>query len=308
MLFDGILETTTTTGTGDLTTSAVTGRPRFTDFFTANATEALADPFFYAITTQDSPPQLLEMGIGYCSAAGTLKRMQIIATYSGGAFAHFGTAATLPAGTKNVICSAEAASLLPAAPDIAALPSGGGNRRAVGPSHIWAAASSGATTKDRLYYTPIYLDVARRVLSLRAYMGGTAGAGGTRGCRLALYSALRTGGPGRKLIESGDLVASSFAEISYVFSAQRLPPGWYYGAFCHDYATTSPTMYLSSGTIGQGCGQSPLGWNTGNGPLHNHGAYETLTSGWTSLPAQASAAASLTALSSSTPMILLGVE
>ena len=86
MLANAIIETTTTTGVGDLTTSAVTGRPRFTDKFTANATEASASHFYYAILTNDATPQFIESGIGYMSVAGTLKRAVVLSTYASGVY------------------------------------------------------------------------------------------------------------------------------------------------------------------------------------------------------------------------------
>jgi hypothetical protein len=309
MLFDGILETTTTTGTGDLTTSAVTGRPRFTDFFAANASESSADPFYYAVITQDSPPQFLEIGIGYCSAAGTLKRQQIIATYASGTLAHFGSAATLPAGTKNVICTAEAASLAPAISDIAAFSGDANALRALGPENISGSIAYGLSTKDRLIYVPIRLSSARMVVSITAKIANTAGSSGTHGVRMGLYASLRTGGPGRKILESGDLPAPSQTTLTYSFSAVRLPPGWYYGAIIHDF-TSAPTLYCSS--TQPATGNSPLGWNIGAAPQQVTFCYEALTPGWSAMPAAASAAGALTdavpsGINCGCPYILLGV-
>lgn len=297
MLFSGILETTTTTGTGDLTTSAVTGRPRFTDVFTANATEANADPFYYSILTADSPPQLLEWGIGYCSAAGTLKRAQVIGTYAGGTLTNYGAAASLPAGTKNVICAGDAASWASGVVDVLTK-SSGGPVRAIGPQHTTVAAASMSLTKDRLYYQPIRLDCPRRVTGIQIQCGSTALNGGTRLSRAAVYACQRGGLPGRKIVESGDTALNaSFGAVTLTLPATRLPAGNYWLGFASDY--TAASAYTNHATT---CfGNSVAGYTSSNAVCA--GVYEALSAGWSSLPAQAAGEGSLTLVGASAGIV-----
>lgn len=312
MLFNGILETTTTTGTGNLTTSAVTGRPRFTDVFTANATEASADLFYYSITTQDNPPQLLESGIGYMSATGTLVRAVPILTYSAGAFAHYpATAADLAAGTKNIACSGEAASWDAGLHAVASI--GGSQKRCIGPTHLQGSTNSTSNSvKDRLVYVPVKVNTPRKINSIMMSSGGTAGASGTRGLHVGLYSCLKDGKPGRKLYESGDLSVAINSVITYTLASPvRLPPGWYYAAFVHDFAT-APSFYSSSAGTGiGGCAESPLGWETNAGIARTPACYEALTAGWSSMPAAAAGTLTPVYATSGTgqvPYVVLGVD
>lgn len=291
MLGNGIIETTTGATTGDLTLTGVTNRPRFSDFFTANATEASADEFYYSILTQDTIPVLVEQGIGWLSATGTLKRATILATYSAGVPTHGGTAFSLTSGsTYNVICTPEAASLVLGPHALASL-TGGGTVRAIGPPHIGPTSSSAAAVKDRLYYVPILVDTPVFIKSIRVNCGGVSGATGTRGFRVGLYSCLRTGLPGRKLYESGDLVATAYAARTYDLNGStgvRLMPGWYYVALVHDYSVTAPTFYGASAVASNHYNNTPLGKSTTTGIEAAVGCYEALSASWSSLPSTAS--------------------
>lgn len=293
MIGNGILETTTGATTGDLTLTGVTNRPRFSDFFTANATEAQADIFCYSILTQDTIPILVEQGIGWLSATGTLKRATVLVTYSGGVPTFMGSAAALSSGTTyNVICSPEA--YLAGGAGIHGFSNASGARRGIGMEHQSGVGSSGSNVKDRLVYVPIRVATPLLATSINFQNGATAGAGGTRGWRIGLYSCLRNGNPGRKLEESGNITSTSYGSISYTFaSARRLLPGWYYMAVVHDYATTVPTIYAHGNGTNNGISDTPAG---NADPVNRQmGLYEALTAGWTGLPSVASS--SLTAIS-----------
>lgn len=90
MFSDRVKETTTTTGSGNITLAgAVSGFVSFNDAFGV-------DPlFYYAIvgTTE------WEVGTGFLSASTTLVRDRIHASSNGGA------AVSFSAGTKNVFCT-----------------------------------------------------------------------------------------------------------------------------------------------------------------------------------------------------------
>ena len=291
MLGNGILETTTGATTGDLTLTGVTNRPRFSDVFAANATEASADVFYYSILTQDTIPILVEQGIGWLSATGTLKRGSILATYSSGVPTYGGSAFSLTSGsTYNVICTPEAAAVLSGVHALASL-TGGGTVRSIGPAHIGPTNSSAAAVKDRLYYVPIRVDTPVLVKSIRVNCGGAGGAGGTRGFRVGLYSCLRTGLPGRKLYESGDLVATAYAARTYDLNGStgvRLMPGWYFVALVHDYGTTAPTFYGASAVASNHYNNTPLGKSTTTGIEAAIACYEALSASWSRLPSTAS--------------------
>lgn len=232
MLGNGIIETTTTTGTGDLTTSAVTGRPRFTDKFTANATEASASHFYYAILTNDATPQFIESGIGYMSATGTLKRAVVLSTYASSVYTDVAASAvSLPAGTKNVICTGECG-----AGGGLAMP-GMDNSvsafRYAYSSHI-AGTGNGSTltmTANRLYLQPFLHASARAIdgLFFRA-------SSGSANVRMALFECNQNGLPGRKLMGSTADLAISASGISVITTGGpvRVAPGWLYLAIVAD--------------------------------------------------------------------------
>jgi len=237
MLGNGILETTTTTGTGDLTTSAVTGRPRFTDKFTANATEASAGHFYYAILTQDNPPQLLETGIGWMSATGTLKRQVVLSTYASSTLTDTGsiTAATLPSGTKNVICTAEAGSAAGIA--LPGIDNSLSASRIVYSDHIIGQqyGTGLVVTANRLYLQPFLYNGSRPVDGIFFRNSATSG-----NVRVALFECNRDGTPGRKIMGStGDQAVT--AGVAYTVTTGgpvRIPPGWYYLAYVADAGVT----------------------------------------------------------------------
>lgn len=225
MLSNGILETTTTTGTGDLTTSAVTGRPRFTDKFTANATEASATHFYYAILTQDNPPQFIESGIGWMSATGTLKRGIILSTYASSTYSDTtATAATLAAGTKNVICTGEVGSA--AGLTIPGIDNSNSYLRYAYSAHIGFQqyGATLVTTANRLYQQPFLHLSTRPIDALWVRHSATAG-----NFRIGLFEYLPTGLPGRRLMGSTADKAGSAGTIVVDTTGGpiRPAPGWY---------------------------------------------------------------------------------
>lgn len=281
MLGNGIIETTTTTGTGDLTTSAVTGRPRFTDKFTANATEASAGHFYYAILTQDNPPQFIESGIGYMSATGTLKRAVVLSTYASSTYTDVSASAvSLAAGTKNVICTGEAGAAgglaLPAMDNsVSAL-------RYITSAHIPVTAWSStlAMTANRLYMQPFLFNAARAVDGLY-FRQSSAGAANYR---LGLWECNRDGTPGRKIMGSTADLATTTSGVNVVTTGGpvRLAPGWYYMGIVSDGTPT-----INTGSVANLL-PNPLGHD---GVQYAY-SYGYLANGSTTLPDPASAVTS----------------
>jgi len=226
MLSNAIVEETTTTGTGDLTTSAITGRPRFTDKFTANATEASASHFYYAILTQDSPPQFLESGIGWMSATGTLKRQVVLSTYASSTYTDVSaTAATLPSGTKNVICTGECGSA-----GGLAMPGMDNSLSALRYAYsahtpTQQAGNSLVLTANRLYLQP-FLHLQTRAIDGLFFRDSSTSAN----VRMALFECNRDGTPGRKVMGSTADTAASAGTVYVITTGGpvRLAPGWYY--------------------------------------------------------------------------------
>lgn len=271
MLGNGILETTTTTGTGDLTTSAVTGRPRFTDKFTANATEASAGHFYYAILTNDSTPQFIESGIGYMSATGTLKRAVILSTYASSTYNDTtATAATLAAGTKNVICTGEAGALVGAMPGMTNANSA---LRYAYSAHAFSTGGSGAlaVTANLLYLQPFLHTSARPIdaLFIRCSSGAAVGA------QIGLYECNRDGTAGRKIMGSTSDTAMSGGNVYAITTGGpvRLAPGWYYMGFVGGSLSVN-----IQGTTN--LGPNPMGHDG----VQYHVAYSTYANGSTTLP------------------------
>jgi len=97
---DRVLETATTTGTGDFTLAgAVTG------YRTMNAAQGTNDFFDYSIVAVDGsgiPTGDWEVGQGYLSASTTLVRSRVFASTNAGALVNFS------AGTKRVFITMSA--------------------------------------------------------------------------------------------------------------------------------------------------------------------------------------------------------
>lgn len=95
---DRVLETATTTGTGNFTLAgAVTG------YRTFSSAVALDTPVYYTI--EDVGGSGWEVGIGQLSGATTLVRSQVLESSNAGALVSFG------AGTKNVFVTIAARSV-----------------------------------------------------------------------------------------------------------------------------------------------------------------------------------------------------
>lgn len=92
MFADRVKETTTTTGTGDITLAgAVTGFLSFTTVFATNT------PLGYCVALPASAEW--EVGIGYLSGGTTLVRDRVVASSNSNAAVNFSS------GTKDVFCT-----------------------------------------------------------------------------------------------------------------------------------------------------------------------------------------------------------
>lgn len=285
MLGNWIRETTTTTGTGNLTVSSVSGYPTFDNVFGTGV-------YFYYSILDDSSGAPFEVGIGHLSASTTLVRDLPIATYDSATYDDTApSAVSLASGTKRVICTGVAENYAPSIQTIASVVAGANDRRGFLSSYMDGAAVA-TLTKDRLYYSAIDVAVWVSVASLRARTN-IAGSGATVGFRIGLYNTLPNGSPGDLIAQSGNIATGTNTELTFTPGTPlRLKPGRYWTAIANDL-TTQGSVY--SGASSTQIGPGALGFSQAGGyGFRNVGLYETLSASWTALPS--SAASSMTTL------------
>jgi len=94
---DRVLETTTTTGTGNVTLAGAS-----TGFRTINAAIGVGPRLYYTIDTETGAE--FEVGVGYLSGSTTLVRESVLSSSNADALVNFS------AGTKRVFCTLPEAS------------------------------------------------------------------------------------------------------------------------------------------------------------------------------------------------------
>lgn len=290
MLGNWIRMTTTTTGTGDLTLSSVSGYPTFNDQFSTTS-------YFMYTILNDSDGTPIESGIGHLSASTTMVRDRILATYSSGTYDDSNPSAiSLASGTKRVICSLEqgACTATPISVNSSA------TARAIWPQNIVIphTGTSAAVTANRCYYFPIVINTPCEISTIKFRMSsGASGAG-----RVGLYSATVNGKPGSLLYESASIDTSVTGVISSSITRHRPKPGLMFIAFASNSACTPNATNVSNNM------QSPfLGTDSTFVQASVIALYETLAGGWSNLPSTANS--TLTEISTGTalPILCLGV-
>jgi hypothetical protein len=220
MLANWARDTTTTTGTGNLTLSAVTGYPRL------SAALLVGVGFHYSIV-DDSTGAPIEAGRGYLQDANTLVRERILATVVSGTFDQTAPAAvSLAAGTKRVIVSALAQSIRPPLPTIGA--SAGNKRLSNGAASVNLNGGfyGHLDTSGRLNIHPWYHDYGGECDAFEVQVT-TAQAGAI--LRIGLYAPKANGDPGPLVAEGAsiDLSTTGF-KVGAFASSLVIPAGWYY--------------------------------------------------------------------------------
>jgi hypothetical protein len=248
MLAFGIKETTTTTGTGNLTLAGVTGFPRCNDAFPYTGGRR----FEYAIL-DDTTGAPLENGIGYLTTnANTLVREKVLATFVSSTYDDIApVAVTLAAGTKRVICTQGMGTAHIGAPNIDSASTAQQPRRvALDPyMDVTSATSSGFTlAADDLYLMPIYVAAAIECSGIVVRVGTGVSA---KSVRLGLYDLGSAGFPTRLLGETGALAAAtSGVDVSGSFASNvRLSPGWYCIGMVSDGAIAVGTVTCNSASF-----------------------------------------------------------
>lgn len=250
MLGNFIRQTTTTTGTGDLTLSSVSGFATFNDLFSTT------QRFRYAILN-DSDGSPIEIGFGHLSASTTLVRDYVIASLVSGTYTREGGASgqvTLASGTKRVICVADDSAVVLNPMRAFARQHGTANSRVITPSN-YLTQSSGALSitalNGRLYVWPIFIWERGPIDALTIRMSNTGA-----NLDMAIYRTDESGLPGA-LVAGATSVASASGAVFGSFTAVKLTPGWYYAAVGGDSGASGLSCY--SGTLnGDSMGRSDV--------------------------------------------------
>lgn len=290
MLANGIKQTTTTTGTGNLTLSPVSGFPTFADAFAVN------QPFSYGLI--DSSGQPIEFGIGYLSNSSTLVRARVTATYSGGTYTQVSASVVSLSGTTTAICTPHAATVeaMPANVDNV---SGSIGRYLTSAGRTSAFVTTAPSTINRLYYTPFVLRTGVVVSSLAI---NVATAQASCIAKAGIYACSADGYPGTLLVSAGNFDCSTTGFKALSTSASVfLPAGVYFTASVAQVAASNPNFTTYNNAVGNITGGSPFGFGA-SGTVINDSRYETLAGG-ASLP---SAASSGTTNITTSPVVFVG--
>lgn len=228
---DIVLVETTSTGTGNLTTTAVTGYQDFNDVWGTGA----AAEFFYHIRHKSAAEW--EYGQGHLSAATTFVRDRVIRSSNSDAAVDFS------AGTKVIVNDWSAqhanASFGITGPTLIA-------------NHYHSRGDQVLTlpvalVADFLYTVPLFCSEPDSFTILAAHV--TTAVGGTN-IRMGLWEALSTGLPGALVAESASLSSASTGKKETVGLTINLLPGTYWmgvvsdGAPTVDWALTGLNFYI----------------------------------------------------------------
>lgn len=295
MLGNGIKQTTTTTGTGNLTLAAVTGYPKLADVV------PLTFPVSYGLI--DSSGLLIEEGIGHLADATTFVRATVTATYGGGVYSGGPVSTSTPtaanlAGTTTLIVTPNAATIESMLPTIDKISSG--VSRFVASSGRTMTTTTVTPSTLRVYYMPFLLKTAAEVISLMASVN-TAGSAGTV-ARLGIYACTEGGYMGPLLVSTGDLdVSTTGQKVGTLSSPISLPAGWYFVAFVASGAVTVTAFTTGTGAM---LGGNPFGFNSSLAPIDMR--YETAAAAV--LPTAPSQATTALTVNTHNPAVFLGVQ
>lgn len=266
MLANRVKETTTTTGTGNLTLAGAA-----TNHQTFNTAFGLGKRFYYWVV--DSTNDVWECGVGEMSTSTVLIRSKVLDNSSGTK-----VALVLSAGTKDVFCAPMEASLF-LSPDAV-------NDNATD-QYVYHLGDSETTTHtvgaSVVEYIPFFLTIGGE------YSGAAisiTGAVALSTARLGIYS-ISSGRPDVKIAETGSIDTSTSGTKEGTFASNvDLNPGWYYVAFISDSAVTVAARTTDSHNPG------PLGFSGGSN-LNSSASHLTESGSGIVLPATPSATPTL---------------
>jgi len=278
-------ETTTTSGTGNLTLAGA----KSALYKTINASVGVGPRFPY--TLKDTTNNVWETGIGYLSASTTMVR-ELVLSNSSGTLA----ALTLGGATVDVYISATSANVPLPALGFSSLSSVG--KFAVGANTI-RPNSTLVLTADRTLWAPFVWPTAKIIDTIGCAITTGAGTGSNK-LHLGLYDCdPNTGEPASLLLEKTNLLTNSAVVVSGTFTERLLMPGIYWAAFWSD---STPTLRAADGGI-----VVPSHFATVNGTalINVPWFYKSAQAGLTSLPATGNADTANKA-NAAVPMIFLG--
>ncbi|HLO63166.1 MAG TPA: hypothetical protein VK165_09410 [Azonexus sp.] len=292
MLGNWIQQTTTTTGTGNLTLSSVSGLPGFYDLFSTTG-------YFVYEILDDATGAPLEAGIGHMIDAVTMVRDRVTATYSGSVYDDTSPATiSLAAGTKRVICALEEGSASPTIPNV----QNAFGQRIVLPDGQLPAGGTKALAANQMLLTCLRWNCGREIASLACQIT-TANGTGSDHIQLGVYACDHNGLPGPLLCRTGDILPNStgYKTSSLAGGNIRLPPGWYWFAIL---SNVTPTVVANNaGSSDKVSISTPMGGPTGavNG---RYGFFTAaIGAGWTNMPASVTLGAAVSVASDFMPTI-----
>ena len=285
-------ESTTSSGTGTLALSAVSGFPRFADNFSDG------QPCDYAILDSTGAP--VECGIGHYVASNQLARDYVEGKYVGSTLSKVGaTAANLGTDNTNspwtVIATPLAQAIAPTIPAINAISSS----RILVPFPYAATANTHSLTANTPHCIIAMIDVGHEIFGLGIEV--TTLASGNR-IQVGIYPVKADGSIGPLFGRTGDLSPSSTGIKTAQWSGGAnlfVPPGWYLFAICSD---VNPTLRANgAGSISALPRVTPLGC-TGSTP-YGFCSASALTSGWTALSSSIGTLSGATAITADFPVV-----
>lgn len=263
MLANGAKETTTTTGTGTVTLSAVTGFPRFS--------QVLSVGQFVDYAIQDG--NNWEWGVGKVAAGNTLERTRVTAKFDGGTYSRSPATKLSLSGGATVFCAINEA--------FGPVKSFVGG--AIGQTYMHSAhlvqtdtyANTKALNGNTLYWLPFVWPggAARIITSLSIYVT-TAGAG-TK-ARIVIFDPDSHGASPTMLYQSADIaIGTTGAKTETVSPALQIPHERFMLGLVTDGAVT---LRASGGFLGDP--EMGMRLTTGFGRPQ---IYSSVTSGWTEI-------------------------
>ena len=264
--------TTTTSGTGNVTLSTVSGFPSFSDVFTVGQIVS------YSILNSNGEP--VEEGIGCYSAADTLTRTYVCSTYTGGVYDNTLPVAISLSGTYTVIAS----NVRGMAPTLPQINTSAPARYFTSPSHQ-SSMSQKAIGAGDLIAVPLLFSAARPVDAFAIEVTNIGSGGSVARC--GLYSVGANGLPAKLMIESADIDCSTTGVKVATFGAVSIPPGWYYTLFACKTSNITVRAY-GGGGVGLLPMTNMLGQAAFNAP-YSFTRIAAWNKAWSSLPANAPA-------------------
>lgn len=238
-----VKQTTTTTGTGNLTLSSVSGYPTANDVFGLEVT--------FPYTIWDSTGAPIECGTGHLSTSSTFVRDFVRATYSAGTYTSVNSATgqvNLASGTYTIGCSIDDSSVYVEPARTFSRVHGTANHRIHSPRNIMSRNGSNISwnTANRLYAFPIYISERG---PFDAFVLRCSAANGASD--IGLYEVGPDGLPGNLVVSAAGVTFAGNMNFA-TFTSQEIQPGWYYYAFNNTTGTQTTYHCILEENIGYG--------------------------------------------------------